>query len=65
MWIAAGLLGFWYIGRPIIFYAIQIITYPAQVARMSAIRQQQAKAAAATPATLGIPMNRLLATAQE
>ena len=59
MWIAAGLLGFWYIGRPMIFYAIQIITYPAQVARMSAIREQQAKAAAATPATLGIPVNRL------
>ena len=60
MWIVAGVLGFWYLGRPLIFYTIQLITYPTQLARMAEIRQQQARAAAAAPATLGIPMNRLL-----
>jgi hypothetical protein len=57
MWIAICLLGFWYIVRPMIFYAIEIVTYPARYAHMASVRQQQAKAAAAT---LGIPPNRLL-----
>ena len=60
MWIAIGVLAFWYIGRPLIFYTIQLLTYPTRYARMAEIREQQARAAAAAPATLGIPMNRLL-----
>jgi hypothetical protein len=60
MWIAVAVIVFWYFVRPMIFYAMQMTAYRAQYARMAAVRQQQAKAAAPTPATLGIPLNKLL-----
>jgi len=57
MWIAAAIFIFWYVVRPMIFYAIEIVTYPARYAQMASARQRQAKLSAET---LGIPLNRLL-----
>jgi hypothetical protein len=55
MWIAGGVVAFWYVGRPMLFYIIQLLLFPFQ-AFHQAQRPQQPPA---TPATLGIPMNRL------
>ncbi len=59
MWIAAAVIVFWYFVRPMIFYAMQIAAFQQQQTARAAQRRQ-AKPAGPTPATLGVPLNKLL-----